>query len=415
MQNLVINGPSKLSGEFFVQGSKNSVLPILASTILANGECIIKNCPDIIDVHTSLEILNYLGCKTKFENSTITVNSEYISKNEIPESLMKKMRSSIIFLGALIARTGRAKLSFPGGCKLGPRPIDLHISSLQQLGISINNIHGNLECKIIDKIVGTNIILPFPSVGATENILLASSICEGITTIENAAREPEIIDLALFLNKIGAKIQNAGNSKIIITGVKRFHSAEHEVISDRIVAITAMAGAAATNGHLVLKNVNPEFISSTIPIFEESGCIVDTSKNNIELISPENLYSVKEIRTMPYPGFPTDAQAIVMSMLAKSIGTSVFVETIFESRFKHIEELIKLGAKIKLNGNVAILDGQRSLSGARVEAYDLRGAASLVIAALASQGKTIISGAEYFLRGYDLGKFPECGIIKEEK
>lgn len=405
----MINGPLKVSGEFDVQGSKNSILPILASTILSNGECIIKNCPDIIDVHTSLEILNYLGCKTKFENSTITVNSEYISKNEIPERLMRKMRSSIIFLGVLIARTGRAKVSFPGGCELGPRPIDLHLSALQQLGVSVNNVHGNLECKIIDKIIGANIVLPFPSVGATENILLVSSICEGTTIIENAAREPEIIDLASFLVKIGAKIQNAGNSRIIVNGVKKFYSAEHTVIPDRIVSITILSAAAATGGHLIIKNMNSEYISSTIPIFEESGCIIKSKKSQIELISPERLYSVKEIRTMPYPGFPTDAQAIIMAMLATSIGTSVFIETIFENRFKHIEELVKLGAKIKSNGNIAVLDGTQCLFGAKVQANDLRGAAALLIAGLSAHGETVISGMEYFLRGYDLNKFPKCG------
>lgn len=407
MSVIEIHGPYTLSGEYDVQGSKNSVLPILAATVLARGECTIKNCPDILDVRISIEILNYLGCKCKFEESTITVNSENISKNEIPEDLMRKMRSSIIFLGALISRTGRAKLSFPGGCEIGPRPIDLHLSSLQQLGISINNIHGNLECKIIDKIKGTDIVLPFPSVGATENIMLAASICDGITTIENAAREPEIVDLASFLNKMGAKIYNSGSSKIIIEGISKFNPCEHSVIPDRIVAITLLAGAAGTGGSLYLKNIPPDLIRSTIPVFEESGCIVKPFSNSIKLIAPEKLHSVKEIRTMPFPGFPTDAQSIIMAMLLKSYGTSVFIETIFENRFKHIEELVRLGGNIKSNGNIAIVDGVQNLSGARVKAYDLRGAASLVIAGLMSQGKTIIDGAEYFMRGYDLKLIPK--------
>lgn len=413
LRKIIINGPCEVSGEVDIQGAKNSILPILAATIIARNECVIKNCPNILDVHTSLEILNYLGCKTKFEGSTIIVDSSQISKNEIPEKLMRKMRSSIIFLGALIARTGRAKLTFPGGCELGPRPIDLHISALKQLGISIDNIHGNLECKIENKIIGTDIVLPFPSVGATENIILASSICSGTTTIENAAREPEIVDLTRFLNKIGAKIHGAGSSKIVIEGTHKFNSSEHYIIPDRIVAITLMAAAASTGGNLTLKNIKTDLISSAIPIFEESGCLIKTYEKNIEILSPETLYSVKEVRTMPYPGFPTDAQAIIMAMLSKAIGTSVFVETIFESRFKHTEELIKLGAKIKINGNVAIIEGNKYLSGAKLQAYDLRGAAALIIAGLAAYGKTTISGADYFLRGYDLSIFPNILTINE--
>lgn len=409
LRKIIINGPCEISGEVKVQGAKNSILPILAATVISNSECIIKNCPDILDVHTSLEILNYLGCKTKFESSTITVDSSKISKNEIPENLMRKMRSSIIFLGALIARTGRAKLTFPGGCELGPRPIDLHLAFLNQLGIEINNIHGNLECKVKNKITGTNIILPFPSVGTTENIILASSVCEGKTIIENAAREPEIVDLACFLNKIGAKIHGAGSSKIIIEGTKKFNNTEYSIMPDRIVAITLMAAAASTGSNLLIKNIKPDLISSALPIFEESGCLVKIYEHekNIEIISPGILYAVKEIRTMPYPGFPTDAQAIIMAMLSKSIGTSIFIETIFENRFKHIDELIKLGAKIKINGNVAIVSGNKYLSGAKLQAHDLRGAAALVIAGLAAYGKTVITGADYFLRGYDLSLFPK--------
>lgn len=407
MYKIIINGPCQLSGKYKVQGAKNSVLPILSASILSRGECIIKNCPDIIDVHNTLEILNYLGCKTKFEGSTITVNSECINRNEIPENLMRKMRSSIIFLGSLIARTGRAKVSFPGGCELGARPIDLHLSSLQQLGVSIKNVHGNLECNIPDKLIGNDIILPFPSVGATENILLAASVAEGVTTIENAACEPEIVDLSLFLNKIGAKIYDAGSRKITVEGVKKFHSTEHAVIPDRIVAITEMAAAASTGGHLILENISPNLISSTIPIFEEAGCIIQTKPDSVELISPEKLHSVKEITTMPFPGFPTDAQPIIMSMLTKANGTSIFIENIFENRFKHINELIKLGANITVKGNVSIVNGVNNLSGAKLQAHDLRGAASLLIAGLMSCGKTTIEDADYLLRGYDLNVFPK--------
>ncbi|MCL2311452.1 MAG: UDP-N-acetylglucosamine 1-carboxyvinyltransferase [Firmicutes bacterium] len=405
MQKLIINGPCGVKGETYIQGAKNSVLPILAATILVKGESIIKNCPDILDVHTSLEILNYLGCKTNFTNFTITVNSENISKHDIPEFLMRKMRSSIIFLGALISRTGHAKLTLPGGCELGPRPIDMHISSLRQLGVFIEESHGEINCKIKRKLVGTNITLTFPSVGTTENIMLAAASCAGQTIINNAAREPEIVDLAAFMNKLGAKIYGAGGNQIIIDGSQKFTQTEHTIIPDRIVATTLMATAAATGSSIILKKIDPSLLYSSISIFEEAGCYIQIiDKNILKITSPEKLQSVKKIRTMPYPGFPTDNQAPVMAMLATAYGTSIFVETIFESRFKHICELSRLGAKIKTEGNVAIVEGTSKLSGANVKATDLRGAAALLVAGLAAEGQTTISDLEHFLRGYEWNK-----------
>ena len=402
LKKLIIRGPCKFNDEIFIQGSKNSVLPIIASSIVSRKECIIKNCPDILDVHTSIEILNHIGCKTKFEDSTLYINSENISNNEIPDQLMRKMRSSIIFLGALIARTGRAKLSLPGGCELGPRPIDIHLSSLQQLGISIKTSHGEIDCKIVDKIIGTDISLPFPSVGATENIILSSLICEGKTTINNASREPEIVDLANFLNKMGAKIYNAGTSKITIEGVKTFQSCEHKIISDRIVAITYMCIASSTGSTMTLKNINSEHLSVPISLFEEMGCCIQKKKKSLKIISPERLFSIREIRTMPYPGFPTDALPLFMSCLSVANGTSILIENIFKNRFRHVQELCRFGAKIKTEGNVAVIEGIPYLSGADVQATDLRGAASLLISAIASYGTSTISNLDYLLRGYDI-------------
>ena len=402
MKKLIVHGPCKFNDDIYIQGSKNSVLPIISSSIISRKECIIKNCPNILDVHTSIEILNYLGCKTKFENSTLYINSENISSNEIPDHLMRKMRSSIIFLGALLARTGRAKLSLPGGCELGPRPIDMHLLALQQLGVSIKTSHGKIDCKIIDKIVGTEISLPFPSVGATENIILASLICEGKTTINNASREPEIVDLSNFLNKMGAKIYNAGTSKITIEGVKTFKSCEHKVIPDRIVAITYMCIASSTGSTMTLKNINTEHLNVPISVFEEMGCSIQKSKKSLKIISPERLFSVGEIRTMPYPGFPTDALPLIMSCLCIANGTSVLIENIFKNRFRHIQELCRFGAKIKTEGNVAIIEGIPYLSGADVQATDLRGAASLLISAFSSYGTSTISNLDYLLRGYDI-------------
>lgn len=402
MKKLIIRGPCKFNDEIFIQGAKNSVLPIIASSIISRKECIIKDCPNILDVHTSIEILNHLGCKTKFEDSTLYINSENISNNEIPDRLMRKMRSSIIFLGALISRTGRAKLSLPGGCELGPRPIDIHLTSLQQLGISIKTSHGKIECKILDKIVGTDISLPFPSVGATENIILSSLICEGKTTINNASREPEIVDLANFLNKMGAKVYNAGTSKITIEGVREFKSCEHKVIPDRIVAITYMCIASSTGSTMTLKNVKHEHLSVPISVFEEMGCCIQKKKKSLKIMPPERLFPIREIRTMPYPGFPTDALPLIMSCLCLSNGTSVLIENIFKNRFRHIQELCRFGAKIKTEGNIAIVEGVPYLSGADVQAMDLRGAASLLISAISAYGTSTISNLDYLLRGYDI-------------
>jgi UDP-N-acetylglucosamine 1-carboxyvinyltransferase len=402
VQKLIIEGSRELRGEIRIQGAKNSILPIMAATLLCDEECIIYNCPDILDVKTTIEILQYLGRSTTFEDSVLTVKPGNLKKSDIPEFLMRKMRSSIVFLGALISKTGKAEVTLPGGCELGPRPIDMHLSGFKQLGVRINENHGKIECSVIKRIKGAEIMLPFPSVGTTENIMLAAVSCEEVTTIRNAAREPEIVDLANFLNKMGASIDGAGESTITIKGCKKFNSASHKIIPDRIVAITYLCAAAITGSRLVIKGIPKNFINSVIPLFEETGCLIKFfDEKNLQIYSPERLQSVKTVRTMPYPGFPTDVQAPVMAMLTTAFGTSVFVETIFGSRYKHVDELARLGANIKTEGSVAIVDGVKNLSGANVSATDLRGAAALVIAALAAEGVTIISNIGYLKRGYE--------------
>lgn len=414
MSRLIISGPYKFNDEISVQGAKNSILPILASSIISRGECVIKNCPNILDVHTTIEILRYIGCKVKFEDSVICVNSENIVKNEIPENLMRKMRSSITFLGALIARTGRAKISLPGGCELGPRPIDMHISSLKQLGVSVEIIGGCLDFKVISKISEANISLPFPSVGATENIILASSICDGTVTINNASCEPEIIDLANFLKKIGVKINGEGGNQIKIQGTNKFRGCEHKIIPDRIVATTLLGATAATGGSIILKDANCEHLNAPISVFEEMGCLINKEKNAIKMSAPEKLLPVKEIRSMPYPGFPTDAIPIMTACLCTASGVSILVENIFKNRFRHVEELCRFGANIKVEGNIAIISGVSHLFNSNVEAKDLRGAAALLIASLKSHGISTISNIKFLLRGYDISKIIPKTIYKLE-
>ena len=402
MPNLIINGGRMLRGEINLQGAKNSVLPVLAATILCEGESVIHNCPNLSDVLSTIEILNFLGCETKFEGESLIVNSKNANKTKVPEIYMRKMRSSITFLGALISKMKKAELSLPGGCELGPRPIDLHFSGLCQLGMTLEESHGEIKCSTRRGLVGCNIALSFPSVGATENLILAASKAKGITTITNAAREPEIEDLANYLNKCGAKIEGAGGGVIKIEGVKKLYGTEHSIIPDRIAAITYMAAAAVTAGDVLINRVNTEHLSSVIPVFEESGCIVEVLNNEkIRIIAPGKLLSNKIIRTMPYPGFPTDAQAPVMAMLSVAEGSSMIVENIFESRYKHVGELLRLGADIKVEGRTAIVNGVKRLSGAQVKATDLRGAAALVVAGLCAEGETKISGLKHIDRGYE--------------
>ncbi len=401
MSKLLITGGRKLSGEVKVQGSKNSTLPILAATLLCEDESVLFNCPKLKDVDATIRILRYLGCKATRDDSTLIVDTKVMKRSDIPHDLMREMRSSIIFLGVLISRCKRARMSLPGGCELGPRPIDLHLSALRQMGIEINEQHGELECVAKDGIKASKIALSFPSVGATENIMLTAVKAKGTTIITNAAKEPEIEDLADFLNKCGARISGAGESTIIIEGVDKLYGCSHSIIPDRIVAATLLSCAACTSSKITLDSVIQSHLSSIIPVFEQAGCEITCKSGKLTIDSPLRLSSPKLVRTMPYPGFPTDAQAPVMAMTCKAQGLTVFVENIFESRYKHVDELNRLGADIKVEGKVALVDGVKHLSGAKVRALDLRGAAALVVAALCAQGNTQVCGINYLERGYD--------------
>ena len=401
MQRIVINGLKELNGEIDVQGSKNSSLPILAATVLVKGVSVIHNCPDLSDVRAAVSILEHLGCAVKRENSTLIVDSSDISCYNIPDCLMREMRSSIVFLGSVLGRTGRAVLSSPGGCEIGLRPIDLHLSSLRALGVVIDESHGEINCRLEKHISGGVISLSFPSVGATENIILACCLSKGRTVILNAAREPEIKDLADFLNLCGGRISIGTQGTVVIDGVSELHSAEHSVIPDRIVALTYMSAVASSKGQVTLRNVDSTAFMSALPLFENLGCEIKDKRNILTIKMTKRPKAIRDVRTMPYPGFPTDAQAPVMAVLCKGEGTSLIVENIFESRFKHVPELMRMGAKIKIEGKVALIDGCENLYGAAVTAPDLRGGASLIIAALGADGETIIDGLGHIDRGYE--------------
>lgn len=389
----------KLRGEVNVSGSKNASLPIIAATILNADITKLYNVPKIQDTKITLEILKILGCKIKRNSGKIEINSKHIAKTEIPENLMRQMRSTVILAGALLGRFKEVKFSYPGGCEIGSRPIDLHLAAFRKMGIQVEEMSGFIRCSC-DKIVAAEINLDFPSVGATENIILAATLAEGTTIINNAAMEPEIIDLANCLNRMGAKVQGAGTNIIRITGVKKLKGTGYKVMPDRIEAGTFLCAAAVTGGKIKINNVVPEHLIPVIHKLKETGCEIEVYKNTIEIEAPKKLKAI-DIKTMPYPGFPTDLQQIFGSMLSTAKGTSVIIENIFENRFKYINELIRMGAKITIEGKTAIIVGKKRLNGATVQGTDLRGGTGLIIAGLAAKGVTKVENIEYVLRGYE--------------
>ncbi len=401
-RKLIVNGGRRLEGELRVHGAKNSALPLLSAAVLAHGETVLHNCPELTDVDAACRILTHLGCRCKRSGGTVTVDATNVSGYEIPDTLMREMRSSIVFLGAVLGRTGRCRLSFPGGCELGARPIDLHLAALRQMGAEIVEEHGYLDCTATGGLHGSRITLSFPSVGATENILLAATVASGYTEIHNAAREPEIVDLAECLGKFGAKIGGAGESVITVEGTPRAAPCEHSVIPDRIVAGTYLCAAAITRGELILTDCEPSHMNGFIPVLEAMGARIYTyGGGKMYLSCKKRLTAPPTIRTMPYPGFPTDIQAPFTALCSTVEGTSVFVETIFENRFRHVPELVRLGASIKTEGRVCVVQGVKRLSGAKVCAAELRGGAALVTAALAAEGTSEITGLCYIDRGYE--------------
>lgn len=402
MNKIIVNGGKKLNGEISVQGAKNSVLPILVATLLVDGVSVIHNCPYLSDVDATIKILRYLGCTVSREGHTVTVDSSTMCRQDVPDSLMREMRSSIVFLGGIIGRTGKAVLSTPGGCEIGLRPIDLHLSAMEQFGAKVTTENGFIVCSAEERgLCGTRIVLSFPSVGATENIILTATLAKGTTVISNAAREPEISDLADFLNRCGAKIYGAGDGTIVVEGVSRLHSAEHTIIPDRIVAATYLIATAMTGGKVSFNDVIPSHLGPIIQPLRESGCFIFIKGRNVILSSPKQLKRIKMIRTMPHPGFPTDVQAQMMALTTIADGTSVFIENIFESRFKHIGELLRFGAKIHAEGRMAVVEGVKTLNGANVKATDLRGGSAMILAGLSANGITEISHIHHIDRGYE--------------
>lgn len=400
MCKYIIHGGNPLTGTVEIQGAKNAVLPILAASILAEGETVIHNCPDIYDVRITLEILRHLGCKVTKERHTVRIDSTTMTSHTIPEDLTGKMRSSVIFTGAVLARLGETVCSYPGGCELGLRPIDIHLKSFRQLGVNITEEDGYIKCSL-GKYIPGKVHLGFPSVGATENLMLLACRKEGKTIITNCAREPEIVDLQNFLNLMGAKISGAGSSIIEIDGVSHLHPAEKTIMPDRIVAATMMFMVAATGGELTLKNIVPLHIDSIISLLSGSGANINCTSDSLHIKCLSRLVAPDSVQTMPYPGFPTDAQSQLMAACTVMKGTSIINETIFENRFNTAAELIKMGADITIKDRIAVIRGTSKLHPANVTSPDLRGGAALVIAALATEGKTEIGNTHFISRGYE--------------
>lgn len=399
MQYYLVEGGKPLHGSIPISGAKNSVLPILAATLLTGGRTVLHNCPDLRDVRSALEILEHLGCRTRRQGSDILVDSSGASRWDVPHALMREMRSSVIFLGPILARFGKARLSLPGGCEIGQRPIDLHLAALRRLGAEIREEGGDILCRAGD-LRGGDIILSFPSVGATENAMLTACACSGVTRIINAAREPEIADLQAFLQKAGAEISGSGESVITVSGGMPRRDVEHTILPDRIETATYLCAAAACGGEVTLTETQPEQVGTVLQCLSEAGCTVRTAGRSITLLAPERLGHIAQVRTMPYPGFPTDAQAPLMAAACTGQGASVFLETIFENRYRHVSELARMGADIRVSGRTALVNGA-ALHGASVRCTDLRGGAALVIAALAARGESRIEDITHIDRGYE--------------
>lgn len=399
----VITGGKSLSGKIRVQGSKNSSLPILASTLLNAGKNVIKDVPNLKDIKVMTDILEKLGAKVSKSGNILEMDSSNVNIWEVPEDLMREMRSSIVLMGPLLGRFKKVRVSYPGGCEIGPRPIDLHLKGLSLMGATLREKHGFIYAEA-PALRGADIHLDFPSVGATENLMMAGVLANGKTIIRNAAKEPEIVDLQNFLNKMGAHIKGAGTDTIKIDGCGSDELKpveDYTVIPDRIVAGTYLVAAAITRGQVTLKNVVLEHMEPILAKLRETGCKLECSDDCINLTADTTLRSLDSLRTLPYPGFPTDMQAPMMALLATVEGTSILTETVFENRFKHAEELRRMGAHITINGNTAIIKGVRKLTGAIVEAKDLRAGAALVIAALAAEGETTVYGSSHVERGYE--------------
>ncbi|MCM3267344.1 UDP-N-acetylglucosamine 1-carboxyvinyltransferase [Paenibacillus elgii] len=400
MEKLVIEGGKPLSGAIRIHGAKNAALPILAASIMAEGTITIENVPDLSDIHVMLGILRALGCKAELVGDNVTVSTNAVHQFHIPESLMSQMRSSIFLMGPLLSRLGRVELYQPGGCAIGERKIDLHLQGLAALGAHIEENGSQIVCTA-NELQGAEIALDYPSVGATENIMMAAATARGMTTIINAAREPEIQDLQNFLNAMGARIIGAGTDTITIEGVSELTPCTYRIIPDRIVAGTLMIAAAVTRGNVTLEKVCPAHLTSAIHVLKRAGIQITINGDIMNVCALGRPKSVERIVTSPYPSFPTDLQSQIMVLLSLAEGVSIVKETVFEGRFKHVDELSRMGADIRVDLNSAYIRGVPRLYGATVEATDLRAGAALVIAGLAAQGSTVIEQIHHIDRGYD--------------
>ncbi|MBA9027863.1 MULTISPECIES: UDP-N-acetylglucosamine 1-carboxyvinyltransferase [Bacillaceae] len=400
MEKIIVRGGRKLSGIVKVEGAKNAVLPVIAATLLASdGKSIIKDVPTLSDVYTINEVLRNLNAEVAFGNNEVTVDASRALLDEAPFEYVRKMRASVLVMGSLLARNGRARVALPGGCAIGSRPIDQHLKGFEAMGAKVKVGNGFIEAEVNGRLKGARVYLDFPSVGATENIMMAATLAKGTTVLENVAKEPEIVDLANFLNKMGAKVKGAGTGTLKIEGVDKLYGAEHSIIPDRVEAGTFMVAAAITGGNVLVKGAVPEHLTSLIAKMEEMGVEIYEENEGLRVIGPDTLKAV-DVKTMPHPGFPTDMQSQMMALLLRAKGTSMITETVFENRFMHVEEFRRMNANIKIEGRSVIMNGPSDLQGAEVAATDLRAAAALILTGLVAEGVTRVTELKHLDRGY---------------
>jgi UDP-N-acetylglucosamine 1-carboxyvinyltransferase len=400
LEKIIVRGGKRLSGTVKVEGAKNAVLPVIAATLLASdGKSVIRDVPTLSDVYTINEVLRYLNAEVEFKNNEVIVDASRELKVEAPFEYVRKMRASVLVMGSLLARNGRARVALPGGCAIGSRPIDQHLKGFEAMGAKVKVGNGFIEAEVEDRLQGAKIYLDFPSVGATENIMMAATLAKGTTIIENVAKEPEIVDLANFLNKMGAKVKGAGTGTIKIEGVDVLFGAVHNIIPDRIEAGTFMVAAAITGGDVLVQNAVPEHMTSLIAKMEEMGVTFIEEGEGVRVIGPDKLKAV-DIKTMPHPGFPTDMQSQMMALLLRAKGTSMITETVFENRFMHVEEFRRMNAEVKIEGRSVVMNGPSNLQGAEVAATDLRAAAALILTGLVADGVTRVTELKHLDRGY---------------
>ncbi|MGG2094474.1 UDP-N-acetylglucosamine 1-carboxyvinyltransferase [Bacillus sp. S13(2024)] len=400
MEKIIVRGGKRLNGTVRVEGAKNAVLPIIAAALLASdGKNVLSEVPELSDVYTINEVLRHLNAEVSFANNEVTIDASKELNIEAPFEYVRKMRASVLVMGPLLARNGRARIALPGGCAIGSRPIDQHLKGFEAMGAKVKVGNGFVEAYVDGRLTGAKIYLDFPSVGATENIMSAAVLAEGTTVLENAAKEPEIVDLANFLNAMGAKVRGAGTGTIRIEGVDKLYGANHSIIPDRVEAGTFMVAAAITGGNVLIENAVPEHLRSITAKMEEMGVTIIEENEGVRVIGPEELKAA-DIKTMPHPGFPTDMQSQMMALLLKANGTSMITETVFENRFMHVEEFRRMNADIKIEGRSVIMNGPGNLQGAEVAATDLRAAAALILAGLVSEGHTRVTELKHLDRGY---------------